>query len=232
MDAGGPTEWEGQPPELVPIGTIDPDDETINLLMDDSDEEYDEEIITDDDEVVEELFSATPDLSDVSEEDSADNGSPETRSGDDRDETEPSENAWEERAEVTEEELSDVVSVEGTNDPDQTRSDSVERTALHDAIQASLDLEAIEATVDERPLTPDSIQTIQTPPSTPDNGVRRDGLRPLGATQKVDSMTGTRSPICAVDGVDPEPDPEVMDPHYRPALETCLLYTSPSPRDS
>ena len=45
----------------MPIGTIDPDDETINLLMDDSDEEYDEEIITDDDEVVEELFSATPD---------------------------------------------------------------------------------------------------------------------------------------------------------------------------
>ena len=226
MDAGGPTEWEGQPPELVPIGTIDPDDETINLLMDDSDEEYDEEIITDDDEVVEELFSATPDLSDVSEEDSADNGSPETRSGDDRDETEPSENAWEERAEVTEEELSDVVSVEGTNDPDQTRSDSVERAALHDAIQASLDLEAIEATVDERPLTPDSIQTIQTPPSTPDNGVRRDGLGPLGATQKVDSMTGTRSPICAVDGVDPEPDPEVMDPHYRPALETARVLSS------
>ena len=155
MDSGGSTEaWEGQPPELEPIiGTLDPnDDEVVNLIMEDEDDE----IITiqsDVDQVAEESGS-TPLC--LSEDDSPENDSPDTRSGKDRSETELLEQG---RAEVRPE--------EGTNE----------------AVQSNLEQ-----------------------------------VDPLGTTHERGSLTEARP---TSDGGDVEPEPEVNDPNYSPALE-CI----------
>ena len=205
METGGPTaEWEGQPPELMPPGIIDPDDEIVNLLLDEEDDEI-VTVQTDVDDTVEELFSTPPGLSDTDSD--PDGGVSDTRSEEDRSETELSE-TWEgtnrRRIEATDDEKPASEPEEGTNEAVQSRSDDVEKAALREAIRESL--------TEETQTLPEGIQT---PPSTPNNGSIPGRVDQLGATQKMGSITLDRLPL---DGVDPEPDPEVKDPSYRAAL--------------
>ena len=205
METGGPAaEWEGQPPELMPPGFvpdpdvlyypddemhIHPDEEVVNLIRD----EEDDGVITvqsDVDDLVEELFSGEIDPPGLSERDSdPDGGLSDTGSEADNSATELP-GPWEPE--------------EGTNEAVQSRSDDVEKAELLEAIRESLT-----ETVQTLP------ESIQTPPSTPDNGVALGEVGPLGTTQEMGLMTGARLPL---DGVDPEPDPEVKDPSYRPSL--------------
>ena len=184
MDEGGPTEeWEGQPPELEPIGTLDPNgDEVVNLITEDEDDE----IITiqsDVDQVAEESGS-TPLC--LSEDDSPENDSPDTRSGKDRSETELLEQG---RAEVRPE--------EGTNE----------------AVQSSLEeVDPLGTTLGE------SIHTLPDNKQTPADGVLTREVGPLGTTHERGSLTEARP---TSDGGDVEPEPEVNDPNYSPALE-CI----------
>ena len=75
MVCGGPTAaWEDQPPELEPIDTIGPDDEVINLVMDEDDDDEDITTIESDmDNECEEVVFTTPELSDSSQTDTRPN---------------------------------------------------------------------------------------------------------------------------------------------------------------
>ena len=198
MDSGGSTEaWEGQPPELEPIiGTLDPnEDEVVNLIMDDEDDE----IITvqsDVDQVAEESGS-TPLC--LSEDDSPENGSPDTRSEEDKCETELLEQG---RAEVTEEEPASRPE-EGTFEAVQSSSDEGENTALGDVIKTSMG---------------ESSQTLPDIIQTPEEGVLTREVGPLGTTHKRGSVTEAR---LTSEGGDVEPEAEVIDPDYSPSLE-CI----------
>ena len=198
MDSGGSTEaWEGQPPELEPIiGTLDPnDDEVVNLIMEDEDDE----IITiqsDVDQVAEESGS-TPLC--LSEDDSPEDGSPDTRSEEDKCETELLEQG---RAEVTEEEPASRPE-EGTFEAVQSSSDEGENTALGDVIKTSMG---------------ESSQTLPDIIQTPEEGVLTREVGPLGTTHERGSLTEAR---LTSEGGDVEPEAEVIDPDYSPSLE-CI----------
>ena len=190
----------------MPLGIIDPDDEVVNLLLD---EEEDDEIITvqsDVDDEVEELFS-TPHLTPDSSDSEADGGSPDTRSEEDKSDTERSE-TWEgtnrRRIEATDDEEPAGGPEEGTNEAVQSGSE------LETAIKESL-AEIAQTVTDD----------VQAPPNTPDNGPIPERVDPSSTRNVLSVSVSVMRPRLPLDGVDPEPDPEVRDPSYRPSLH-CM----------
>ena len=197
------------------------DDEVVNLLMD----EEDEDLITvqsDVDDNVEELFSTSPGLSDSSDSD-PDGGLADIRSEEDRSDTELSE-TWEgtnrRRIEATDDEALTGGPEEGTNEAVQSGSEGTNEADRSGSVG-----ELEQALVDSLALPfSDVSQTeeAQAPPSTLDNGPIPGNEAQLGTTRNVLSVSvSVTRPRLPLEGLDPEPDPEVTDPSYRPSLH-CM----------
>ena len=104
----------------------------------------------------------------------------------------------------------DIRAGEGTDEAVQSGSERP------DERKRALEAVAAAAALMER------FQTTSEPvEETYSRGEATGGVDPLGATQDDGSETGTRPPICVLEGTDPEPDPETRDPSYSPALE-CI----------
>ena len=185
------------------MDSIDPDDEIVNLIMED-DEETVVTVQSDvDDEESEELVFT--DLTGLSEDDSAQT---ETRSGDDKSGVELSaaEQGTNDSSEAVESgNLLLKAIIESMHDiKPEEKMDRVERDQLREAIRASLE---------ERGQVPD------TPPNTPE--VLMDRSSPLGAIPKKESMTGPRPPVCPEQEVDPSLTLGVSDPNYASPMD-CI----------
>ena len=199
----------------------------MNLLLDDSDDEFEAEEDDEDDDEEEAAEEATDtsshlsdssdnnpeagtsDTPDRSEEDSDPDGAPrDTRS------EEGTSELWEsaQRTEVTDsDQISDISDgpVEGTNEAVQSGLEGTNE-AVQSRSAAELET-ALPRTDDNQPSS-----------NTPANGPIPRKVDPLDTTREVlsvsVSMTRPRLPL---DGVDPEPDPEVREPSYRPSLH-CM----------
>ena len=191
----------------------------MNLLLDDSDDEFEVEEDDDDEEEVEEATDTSPHLSDSSDND-PDGGQVDTRSEEDSDpdgapldnrSEEGTSELWEsaQRIEVTDSDQISEISdgpVEGTNEAVQSGSEGT-----NEAVQSrsAAELETALTRTDEN----------QPSSNTPDDGPIPRKVDPSDTTQETSSgavsMTRPRLPL---DGVDPEPDPEVREPSYRPSL--------------
>ena len=163
-------------------------------------DDEDDEIITvqsDVDQVAEESGS-TPLC--LSEDDSPENGSPDTRSEEDKCETELLEQG---RAEVTEEEPASRPK-EGTTEAVQSSSDEGENTALRDVIQTSMG---------------ESSQTLPDIIQTPEEGVLTREVGPLGTTHERGSVTEAR---LTTERGDVESADEVIDTYSVPS-QKCII---------
>ena len=194
----------------------------MNLLLDDSDDEFEVEEDDDDEEEVEEATDTSPHLSDSSDND-PDGGQVDTRSEEDSDpdgapldnrSEEGTSELWEsaQRIEVTDSDQISEISdgpEEGTNEAVQSGSEGT-----NEAVQSrsAAELETALTRTDEN----------QPSSNTPDDGPIPRKVDPSDTTQETSSgavsMTRPRLPL---DGVDPEPDPEVREPSYRPSLH-CM----------
>ena len=203
----------------MPPGIIDPGEEVVNLLLDEEDDDYFTDYEESDvDDEVEELFSTSPGLSDSSDSE-PDGGLPDTRSEEDKSDTERSE-TWEgtnrRRTEATDDEELTGGPEEGTKEAVQSGSEGTNE-AVRSRSDDELEMAATEAMAETT-----QTEEVQAPPSTPTNG-------PI--PEKVDSSNNTRNvlsvsvsvtrPRLPLEGLDPEPDPEVRDPSYRPSLH-CM----------
>ena len=171
---------------------------------------------------MEEATDTSPHLSDSSDND-PDGGQVDTRSEEDSDpdgtpldnrSEEGTSELWEsaQRIEVTDSDQISEISdgpEEGTNEAVQSGSEGTNE-AVQSRSAAELET-ALTRTDDNQPSS-----------STPDDGPIPRKVDPSDTTQETSSvavsMTRPRLPL---DGVDPEPDPEVREPSYRPSLH-CM----------
>ena len=212
----------------MPAGIIDPDDEIVNLIMDDDEDNVVTVQSDEDGEETEELVFTYP--TDVSGDDSS---QIDTRSEEENTGVEISEQGTEKEAiGVTDKTSEEIGAAGGSTEAVQSRSRALDKQQLLKALKESMDdikakenIDQVERNQLQRAIRASLEERGQTPPSTPEmvTGDRPEAMRgelsPLETIPEMASTTESRWPVGPPEEVDPRATAGPQDPEYPSPLE-------------